>query len=61
MVIIIIVMPAIYLAYTFVDQNNFYLNAERYINTVFTERGDVIIYKISLITHRIENNLSFPR
>lgn len=44
-IIVVVVTPAVYLAYTFVLQNNFYQNAERYINTVFTDQGEVVIYR----------------
>lgn len=44
-IIFIIVSPAIYFAFTFVDQNNFYLNAENFLKTTFTNNGNVIIYK----------------
>lgn len=45
LIIFIIVSPAIYLAFTFVEQNNFYLNAENFVRTNFTDQGHVIIYK----------------
>ncbi|MEY3783827.1 MAG: hypothetical protein RLZZ230_149 [Candidatus Parcubacteria bacterium] len=44
-IIIIIVTPAIYLAYTFVAQNNFNQNAGRFITTTFEDRGFVVIHK----------------
>ncbi len=44
-VIIVIVSPAIYLAVTFVERNDFYLNADEYLQIVFEERGYVIIYE----------------
>jgi len=44
-VIVIIVSPAIYLAITFVERNDFYLHADEYLQTVFEERDYVIIYK----------------
>ncbi|MEZ4195281.1 MAG: TIGR00341 family protein [Candidatus Paceibacterota bacterium] len=45
LIILVIVSPAIYLAFTFVDQNNFYLNAENFLQTTFTNNGHVIIYQ----------------
>ena len=44
-VIVIITTPAIYLAYTFVEKNNFNLNVEHYIESVFEDSGYVVIYK----------------
>lgn len=44
-VIIIMVVPAIYLAYTFVQQNNFNQNANAYIAQEFEAQGYVVIYK----------------
>lgn len=44
-IIVIIVTPAIYLAYTFVDQNNFNQNVDQYIARVFEDRGYVIIHR----------------
>jgi len=44
-IIIIIVTPAIYLAYSFVAQNNFNLNAEKFITATFEDRGFVVIHK----------------
>jgi len=44
-IIVVITSPAIYLAYTFVDQNNFNQNAEQYIARVFEDAGYVIIHK----------------
>ncbi len=44
-IIFIIVVPAIYLAYTFVSQNNFYLNADKFIKATFEDRGQIVIYK----------------
>lgn len=44
-IIIVIVTPAIFLAVTFVKQNNFYQNADNFIKTSFLDRGHVIIYK----------------
>jgi uncharacterized hydrophobic protein (TIGR00271 family) len=44
-VIVVIVTPALYLAFTFVERNNFYLNTDAYIQTVFEDRGHVVIYE----------------
>jgi uncharacterized hydrophobic protein (TIGR00271 family) len=44
-IIIIITTPAIFLAVTFVRQNNFNQNAERFIKTTFLDQGSVVIYK----------------
>lgn len=44
-IIIIIVTPAVYLAYTFVSQNNFNQRADDFIKAVFEDRGYVVIYK----------------
>ncbi len=44
-IIIIIVTPALYLAYTFVEQNNFQQNTDQYILDNFTNAGHVVIYK----------------
>ncbi len=44
-IIIIITSPAIYLAFTFVEQNNFNQNAEQYITRVFEDEGYVIIHR----------------
>ncbi len=43
-VILVIITPAIYFAYTFVGQNNFNQNAERFINTTFKEQGYIVVY-----------------
>ncbi len=45
LVITAIVIPAIYQAVVVVKQNNFTINAERYITSVFENEGYVIIYK----------------
>jgi uncharacterized hydrophobic protein (TIGR00271 family) len=42
---VIIVIPAIFLAYTFVKQNNFYQSADKFISSVFEDRGYVIIHR----------------
>ncbi len=44
-IIVIIVSPAAYLAYTFVGQNNFNQNAELYIRDVFEAQGYVVIHR----------------
>ena len=44
-IIIIIVAPAVYTAYTFVAQNNFNLRANEFITQVFDSSGYVIVYK----------------
>lgn len=44
-IILVMIMPAVYLAYTFVQQNNFNQNANKYISEVFEEEGYVVIYK----------------
>lgn len=44
-IILVITAPAIYLAVTFVDQNNFNQNSGEFIKTVFEDKGYVIVYK----------------
>lgn len=44
-IIFIIIIPAVYTAYTFVEQNNFHQRAEEYISRVFEDRGYVVIYE----------------
>jgi uncharacterized hydrophobic protein (TIGR00271 family) len=44
-VIIAIVVPAVYQAVVVVKHNNFILNADKYVRTVFEENGYVVIYK----------------
>ena len=44
-IIIIIVAPAVYTAYTFVAQNNFNLRANEFITQVFDSSGYVVVYK----------------
>lgn len=44
-VIFVITLPSIYLAYTFVSENNFKQNAQHYINQVFTSRDYVVVYQ----------------
>jgi len=42
---VVIIIPAVYLAYTFVAQNNFNQNVEDYIQHVFKDDGYVLIYE----------------
>ena len=44
-VIIVMVLPALYLAYSFVQQNNFSQNANKYIAAEFENQGKVVIYR----------------
>jgi len=44
-IIVIIITPAVYLAFTFVGQNNFNQNAEKFITEVFENQGYVIIHR----------------
>ena len=44
-IILVIVTPAIYLAYTFVEQNNFNQNVESFVQEVFEDEGYVVIYE----------------
>ncbi len=44
-IIVIMVTPAIYLAFTFVEQNNFNQNVDRFINDNFVNKGEVVIYR----------------
>ncbi len=44
-IILIMVTPAIYLAHTFVQQNNFNQNVDRFIKDNFENNGYVVIYK----------------
>ena len=44
-VVIVMVVPALYLAYLFVQENNFNQNIERYITNEFTAKGHALIYK----------------
>ena len=44
-IIVVIVTPAIYFAFMFVGQNNFNQNVDRYIQTIFSEKGYVVIYQ----------------
>jgi len=44
-VILVIVTPAIYFAYTFVGQNNFQINAERFVQHTFEDSGYLVIHK----------------
>ncbi|MAQ59139.1 TIGR00341 family protein [bacterium] len=54
-VIIVMVLPALYFAYTFVQQNNFNQNANKYIAQEFEAAGHVVIYRdISQRENKIE-------
>lgn len=44
-IIAVIILPAVYTAFMFVEQNNFKVQAEEYITNVFEDRGYVVIYK----------------
>ncbi len=44
-VIIIITLPATYLAYTFVGESHFNTNADHYITSVFTDNGHIVVYE----------------
>jgi uncharacterized hydrophobic protein (TIGR00271 family) len=44
-IVVIIVTPAMFLALSFVGQNNFNQNVDRYIKTVFSDQGYVLIYQ----------------
>jgi uncharacterized hydrophobic protein (TIGR00271 family) len=44
-VIIVITLPALYLAYTFVESNTFNQNATKYIADAFEDEGHVVIYR----------------
>ena len=44
-IIFIIVAPAIFLAFTYVGQNNFNQNVDNFIKATFEDRGHVIVYK----------------
>jgi uncharacterized hydrophobic protein (TIGR00271 family) len=44
-IILVIIMPAAYTAYTFVEQNNFNQHADTFIQRVFVEKGHVVIYE----------------
>lgn len=44
-IIVVVTVPAIYFAYTFVKENNFRLNAEQFVQTTFVNNGYVIIYQ----------------
>lgn len=44
-VTIIVMLPALYLAYTFVGRTNFNQNVNRFINDTFTKKGHVVIYR----------------
>jgi uncharacterized hydrophobic protein (TIGR00271 family) len=44
-IIVVIISPAIYLAYTFVGQTNFNQNADQFISRVFEDMGYVVIHR----------------
>lgn len=44
-IIIVIIVPAVYTAFTFVEKNNFNQNASDFISRVFEDRGYVVIYE----------------
>lgn len=44
-VIVVIIIPAVYLAYSFVQQNNFNQNANKFIAEQFEAKGHVVIYQ----------------
>lgn len=44
-IILVIVTPAVYLAYTFVEQNNFKQNADAFIAATFEDKGYTLIYR----------------
>ncbi len=44
-VVVLMVIPATYLAAVFIRENNFNQNTERFIKETFTNKGHVIIYK----------------
>ncbi|MCD5382461.1 MAG: TIGR00341 family protein [Candidatus Pacebacteria bacterium] len=44
-VIVLITTPAVYLAYTFVERNNFEINAAAYVQKTFTDQGHVVVYQ----------------
>jgi uncharacterized hydrophobic protein (TIGR00271 family) len=44
-IIVVIISPAIYLAYTFVGQTNFNQSAEQFISRVFEDQGYVVIHQ----------------
>ena len=44
-VTVVMIVPAVYLAYTFVQQNDFNQNANKYIAAEFEAAGHVVIYK----------------
>lgn len=57
LIIIVITTPALYLAFTFVEENNFNLAVEHYIETIFEDKGYVLVYKdvsYDASPHRIE-------
>lgn len=44
-IIVVITTPALYLAFTFVQRNNFNLSADDFVKSVFEDRGYVVIHK----------------
>jgi uncharacterized hydrophobic protein (TIGR00271 family) len=44
-IIAVIIVPAVYTAFSFVEQNNFKVQAGEYIANVFEDRGYVVIYR----------------
>lgn len=53
---IIIIVPAVYLAYTFVNESNFNSNVDRYTASVFTDAGHIVVYE-KRAYHRTGNTL----
>jgi uncharacterized hydrophobic protein (TIGR00271 family) len=44
-IIVTITTPALFFAYSFVQENNFRLNSDHFIQTMFEDQGYVVIYK----------------
>lgn len=44
-VTIVITLPAIFLAYSFVEDNHFQQNIDRYVQATFEDRGYLVVYK----------------
>ena len=42
---IVMILPAVYLAYGFINENNFNQNVRKYVNDIFVSKGYSIIYK----------------
>lgn len=53
---LIIIAPAIYTAYMFVEQNNFSQNADAFITQNFTDEGHIIVYK-NIQYHQLESEI----